>query len=102
MFASVLCVACACGAGLGYTGGVPLPRDLAESLAAAFLDRRNIHGDLCANGCSCGIPGLLADLTAVLLPGFPEAAERLGLEGKPFWPQDHPELFQATAGAVGR
>lgn len=65
-----------------------------------FLNRRNVHDLLCCEPCSCGIPGLLADLTAVLLPGFPEAAERLGLEGKPFWPSDYPELFQAPAGAV--
>jgi len=45
---------------------------------------------------------LLTDLVATLLPGFAEAAERLGLEGKPFWPADHPELFQATAGAAAQ
>jgi len=79
-----------------------LSKGLAESLAAAFLDRRQIHGDLCANGCSCGIPSLLAELTAALLPGFADYAERHGLDGKPFWPADHPGLFQATAAAVGR
>lgn len=48
--------------------------DLADSLAAASADRRNIHNDLCTvftesreYGCSCGVPRLLADLAALLL-----------------------------------
>lgn len=72
-----------------------LDRDLAESLASAYLDRRNIHADLCSGPCCCGIAALLTNLVEALLPGFAESATRLGLEGRPFWPEDHPELFPA-------
>lgn len=81
---------------------MPLSQDLAESLAALYLDRRSYHHDLCQGGCACGFTGLIAELTDALLPGFVEAAESLGLEGRPFWPSDYPELFLAPAVAVGR
>lgn len=67
--------------------------DLAAALAGAYLDRANIHADLCAGPCCCGMGTLLADLVDLLLPGFTDAAAGLGLEGKPFWPEDHPGLL---------
>lgn len=77
-----------------------LSQDLAESLAAAYLDRRSYHHDLCQGGCACGFADLVTGLVDELLPGFAAAAERLGLEGRPFWPSDYPELLQAPAAAV--
>lgn len=79
-----------------------LDRELAESLAAAYLDRGAYHHDLCEGACCCGVAVLLADLVEALLPGFAESAARLGLEGRPFWPEDHPELFPAVEMASGR
>lgn len=61
---------------MGYNRGVPIsvPRDLAESLAAAADDRTNIHNDICQqfdpaapHVCTCGVPRLLADLKTLLL-----------------------------------
>ncbi len=74
-----------------------LSPDLAASLAAAYLNRANIHDLCCAEPCSCGTATLLTDLVAVLLPGFADAAKALGLEGRPFWPQDHADLLAAHA-----
>lgn len=79
---------------------MPLPPDLAASLAAAYLDRHAYHHELCQGPCSCGVSTLLTDLVDALLPGFTDAAESLGLEGKPFWPQDHAGLLQGLAAAL--
>lgn len=85
---------------LVHTGPVPISRELAADLAAAWLDRRSYHHDLCAGPCSCGIDRLLTSLVDALLPGFTDAAKRLGLEGKPFWPADYPGLLQGLAAAL--
>ena len=76
--------------------------DLAADLAAAYLDRRAYHHDLCTGGCHGCMHSLLANLVEALLPGFADAATRLGLEGKPFWPEDHPALLPlpVTVGAA--
>jgi hypothetical protein len=79
---------------------VELTRDLAAALAAAWLDRRSYHHDLCSGECGGCMSSLLADLVAVLLPGFAEAAAVRGLEGKPFWPEDHPDLLPQRVPAV--
>lgn len=76
-----------------------MPESLAVALAGAYLDRRNIHNMLCGEQCACGIAALLTDLVELFLPGFADAAARLGLEGKPFWPADYPELLHASAPA---
>jgi hypothetical protein len=63
----------------GKTGIVDvLPRDLADSLAAAYEARRNIHFDICTEytaepgfGCTCGVPRLLEQLVEEL--GLPVA-----------------------------
>jgi hypothetical protein len=78
---------------------VDLTPDLAADLAAAFLDRRAYHHELCGSPCSCGFPALIADLVDALLPGFADAVARLGLEGKPFWPEDHPGLLPTRVAA---
>lgn len=51
-----------------------LPRDLADSLAAAHAARSDPHFDICTVytkapgfGCSCGVPRLLEGLAAALL-----------------------------------
>lgn len=74
--------------------------DLAADLAAAYLNRRHIHDDLCGDPCTCGVSSLLADLVDLLLPGFADAAAKLGLEGKPFWPEDHPGLLPTRQAAL--
>ena len=71
--------------------------DLAAALAGAYLDRANIHADLCAGPCCCGMGTLLADLVDLLLPGFADAAAGLRLEGKPFFVEDHPGLLPEPA-----
>lgn len=76
-----------------------LSPDLAASLAAAYLDRHAYHHELCQGPCSCGISTLLTDLVALLLPGFADAAKALGLEGRPFWPQDYPGLLPSLTEA---
>jgi hypothetical protein len=78
---------------------VSLSPDLAADLAAAYLDRANIHNDQCGDGCSCGVDSLLTKLVDELLPGFSTAARRLGLEGRPFWPEDHPGLLPLPVAA---
>lgn len=76
-----------------------LTPDLAASLASAYLNRSAYHHELCSQPCSCGFSTLVTGLTEALLPGFTEAAARLGLEGKPFWPEDHPGLLPSLTEA---
>ena len=84
----------------GTTGIMPLSQELAESLAALYLDRRSYHHDLCQGGCTCGFSTLVTGLVEALLPGFADYAASHGLEGRPFWPEDHPELFPARVPAA--
>lgn len=74
-----------------------LTPDLAASLASAYLDRTAYHHELCSQPCSCGFSTLVTGLTEALLPGFAAYASSHGLEGRPFWPEDHPELFPTRA-----
>jgi hypothetical protein len=80
---------------------VTLTPDLAASLASAYLDRAAYHHELCSQPCSCGFSTLVTDLAEALLPGFADYAASHGLEGKPFWPEDHagmlPSLTEARA-----
>jgi hypothetical protein len=90
--------------GSGTTGRVDLTErpDLAQSLAAAYLDRHAYHHELCQGPCSCGFSTLVTDLTEALLPGFADYAASHGLEGQPFWPADYPEVFPTPAAAATR